>query len=104
LKHFFYCGNLWHYPKDGTIRFRIADKSSIKNKLIPHFFFFKYPLRGTKYIDFISFIEAFNIIESKGHLTNEGLNILYNISKTMNKNRELPKEYYSPEHTKEKKY
>lgn len=99
VERFFNCGNLWHYPKDNTIRFRIVDKSSIKNKLIPHFL--KYPLRGTKYLDFISFKKAFNIIESKEHLTNEGLNMLYNISKTMNKNRELPKEYYSPEHTKE---
>lgn len=100
VETFFNCGNLWHYPKDHTIRFRIADKSSIKNKLIPHFL--KYPLRGTKYLDFLSFIEAFNIIERKEHLTNEGLNMLYDISKTMNKNREFPKEYYSPEHTKEK--
>jgi len=102
VKSFFNCGILWNYPKDGTIRFRITDKSSIKKKLIPHFL--KYPLRGTKYLDFIFFIEAFNIIENKEHLTNEGLNTLYNISKTMNKNREFSKEHYSPEHTKEKKY
>jgi hypothetical protein len=42
------------------------------------------------------------LFESKKHLTNEGLNMLYNISKTINKSRELPKEeYYSPNHTKE---
>ena len=99
VETFFNCGNLWHYPKDGTVRFRIADKSSIKNKLIPHFL--NYPLRGIKYLDFISFKEAFKIVESKEHFTNEGLNKLYNISKTMNKNREFTEEYYSPKHTKD---
>jgi LAGLIDADG endonuclease len=85
LDLFFNCGILWHYHKDGTVRFRIHDFSSIKNILIPHFL--KYPLRGTKYLDFLSFKEAFHIIESKEHLTEEGLNKLYKISKGMNTGR-----------------
>lgn len=100
VKSFFNCGKLWHYPKDNSVRFRIQDISSIKNKVIPHFL--KYPLRGTKYLDFLVFKEVFNIIENKDHLTDEGLNKLYILSKSMNKSRKFPVDvYYSPNHTKE---
>lgn len=100
VKLFFNCGVLWHYHKDNTVWFRIQDISSIKNKIIPHFQ--KYPLRGTKYLDYMSFKEAFNIIESKEHLTEEGLNKLDVLSKGMNTGRKFPvDEYYSPNHTKE---
>lgn len=100
VESFFNCGILWDYPKDGTIRFRIADISSIKKKLIPHFL--KYPLRGTKYLDFLDFKEALNIIESKEHLTKEGLSKLYVLSRSMNKGREFSDNVnYSPNHTKE---
>lgn len=100
VKNFFNCGALSHYHKDGTILYSVQDISSIKNKIIPHFF--NYPLRGTKYLDFISFKEALHIIESKEHLTEEGLNKLYKLSKGMNTGREFPiNVYYSPNHTKE---
>lgn len=100
VKSFFNCGILWYYVKDNTIWFRIRDFSSIKSVLIPHFL--KYPLRGTKYLDFLSFKEAFHIIESKEHLTEKGLDKLYNLSKSMNTGRKfLADVYYSPNHTKE---
>jgi LAGLIDADG endonuclease len=100
VRLFFSCGILWHYRKDGTVWFRVQGISSIKNKIIPHFL--KYPLRGTKYLDFLSFKEAFHIIESKEHLTEKGMNKLYNLSKGMNTGRELPVDvYYSSNHTKE---
>jgi len=100
VKSFFNCSTLWHYHKDGTVWFKVQDISSIKNKIIPSFF--KYPLRGTKYLDFISFKEAFHIIERKEHLIEEGMNKLYNLSKGMNTNRKFSADvYYSPNHTKE---
>jgi LAGLIDADG endonuclease len=100
VKLFFNCGVLWHYRKDGTVWFRVQDIYSIKNKIIPHFI--KYPLRGTKYLDFISFKEAFHIIESKEHLEEEGLNKLYALSKGMNRGRKFSIDnLYSPDHTKE---
>ena len=99
VKLFFGCGVLY-FGKDDFVAFAVQDISSIKNKIIPHFS--KYPLRGTKYLDFLSFKEAFHIIESKEHLTEEGLNKLYNLSKGMNTGREFPVDvYYSPNHTKE---
>ncbi len=63
IKYYFNCGILWHYHKDGTVWLRLHDIYSIKNKIIPHYF--KYPLRGSKYLDFMSFKEAFHIVESK---------------------------------------
>lgn len=59
-------------------------------------------MRGTKYLDFISFKEAFYIIENKEHLMEEGMNKLYVLSIGMNTGREFPVDvYYSPNHTKE---
>jgi len=99
VRSFFNCGILWHYSKDGTVWFRVQDIYSIKNNIIPHFL--KYPLRGTKYLDFLSFKEAFHIIESKEHLTKKGMDKLYSLSKGMNTGREyLTDVYYSPNHTK----
>ena len=37
----------------------------------------KYPLIGTKYLDFMYFKEAFHIFVAKEHLKKEGLNKLY---------------------------
>jgi hypothetical protein len=82
VRSYFNCGILWHYHKDGTVWFRIQDISSIKNKIIPHFL--EYPLRGTKHLYFLSFKEAFHTIESKEHLTEKGLDKLYNLSRGMN--------------------
>jgi hypothetical protein len=85
------------------VLFRVQDIYSIKNKIIPHFI--KYPLIGTKYLDFISFKEAFHITESKEHLGEEGLNKLYALSKGMNTGRKLYiEDLYSPDHTKENKW
>jgi hypothetical protein len=53
---------------------------SLKKKNYTHFS--KYPLRGTKYLDFLYFKEALDIIESKEHLTDEGLNKLSILSKS----------------------
>ncbi len=37
----------------------------------------------------MSFKEAFHIVESKEHLTEEGLDKLYSLSKSMNRGRKL---------------
>jgi hypothetical protein len=78
----------------------VLDLLSLKNILIPHFL--KYPLRGTKHLDFISFKQAFHIIENKEHLTEKGLNKLYLLKMGMNSHREFSQlNYYAPNHTKE---
>jgi LAGLIDADG endonuclease len=102
VKLFFGCGVLY-YSKDGFVSFAVQDFSSIKNKVIPHFL--EYPLRGTKYLDFLSFKEAFEIINKKEHLFEEGINKFYIISKSMNSSRKfITSSNYSPTHTKENSY
>jgi hypothetical protein len=100
INNFFGCGYLSIENKRGAVTFAVQDIFSIKNKIIPHFL--KYPLRGTKYLDFMSFKKALYIIESNKHLTEDGINELYTISKNMNSYRKFSSlENYSPYHTKE---
>ena len=95
IKLFFKCGNMFK-GKDGSLSYIVKDIDSINNKIIPHFN--NYPLRGTKYLDFISFKEALYIIYSKRHLTLEGINEILELSKSMNTHRNIIEEY-SPMHT-----
>lgn len=52
-------------------------------------FFCKYPLKSNKLIDFRDFEKATLLIESKSHLTLEGLNQLRSIKQSMNRSRDL---------------
>lgn len=53
-------------------------------------------------MDFISFKDAFHILESKEHLAEEGLNKLYALSKGMNTGRKFYiEDLYSPDHPKD---
>ena len=53
-------------------------------------------------VDFVSFNKAFDIINSKEHLTEEGLRELTNISNSMYTYRKFSfSTYYSPVHVKE---
>jgi hypothetical protein len=52
-----------------------------------HPFFVKYPLQGNKSLDFQSFLEVVKLVQSKDHLTLEGLNKIRTIKTGMNKNR-----------------
>lgn len=74
VKSFFDCGVLRENNND-TVDFEINDFPSLKTILISHFL--KYPLRGTKYLDFLSFKEASHIFENREHLKEEGINKLY---------------------------
>jgi len=68
VKSFFNCGVL-RKNNNGTVDFeKKNDFSYLKTILIPHFL--KYPLRGTKYLDFLSFKdkEASHIFENREHL------------------------------------
>ena len=95
VKSFFKCGTNV-LGKNGTISFEVKDINSLNTYIIPHFS--QFPLRGTKYLDFLTFKEALDIIKSKEHLTQEGLNKIIDMSLTMNSYRKLTKEY-CPVHT-----
>jgi len=74
----------------------VRDIKSLNDIIIPHFI--NYPLRGTKYLDFINFKVAINLINSEEHLTKIGKDKLIKISIGMNSNR-IHEELYSPSHT-----
>jgi len=94
VKYFFSCGFILHNKK-GIIDFTIRDMNCIKNILIPHFL--KYPLRGTKHLDFMYFKKAFDIINCKEHLTEKGIDELIKISNNMNSYRKFSiSTFYSP--------
>jgi hypothetical protein len=95
IKSFFECGNIF-LGKDGSISFEVKDIYSINKYIVPHFC--NYPLRGTKYLDFITFKESVDIINCKEHLTIEGINQIIEMSINMNSYRKFSVEY-SPIHT-----
>lgn len=96
VKAFFCCGHLSLEDKRGAMTFAVRDINSINNIIIPHFS--NYPLRGTKHLDFLSFKKAIDLINSKEHLTKEGIDKIIRISNNMNSYRESIVEY-SPDHT-----
>ena len=71
VKDFFGCGHLSLEDKWSVVIFGVRDINSINKIVIPHFS--NYPLRGTKYLDFLSFKKAVGIINYKKHLTKEGI-------------------------------
>ena len=95
LKVFFNCG-LITVNKDGSVDFLVRDIKSLNDIIIPHFV--NYPLRGTKYLDFLSFKEAMGLILNKEHLTIVGIDKLINMSTEMNSARIIG-ELYAPIHT-----
>jgi len=86
VKNFCGCGNLLFDDKRGTLipamTFGIRDINSINNVVIPHLS--KYPLRGTKHLDFLTFKKAVDLINSKQHLTKEGIDEIVKMSYNMN--------------------
>jgi hypothetical protein len=95
LKLFFNCGVIT-INKDGSIDYLVRDIKSLNMVIIPHFI--NFPLRGTKYLDFLSFKEALNLINNKEHLSKIGLDKLIAISIEMNSKRSDEK-LYVPLHT-----
>jgi len=95
VKDFWGCGTI-SYGNNGTINFEVKDIYSIDKFIIPHFT--SYSLRGIKYLDYVCFKETVDIIKSKKHLTEEGLNEVIIASKGMNSYRVFEKDY-CPAHT-----
>lgn len=63
----------------------ISRFSDIKDKIIP--FFQTYSLQGIKHKDNLDFVKVANIIETKGHLTEEGINKINSLKSGMNRCR-----------------
>ena len=49
----------------------------------------KYPLNGSKILNFKDFNKVVNIMKTKGHLTKKGLKTIIDIKKNMNTGRKI---------------
>jgi hypothetical protein len=76
-----------YYPRSNREEgnFTVAKFSDIEQKIIP--FFKNYPLYGVKYLDYLDFCKAVEIIKVKEHLTEEGLVNIEKIQSGMNTKR-----------------
>lgn len=81
-------GKIYQQGKSG-VQFQVFSQEELTNIIIP-FFFNKYPLITQKQADFELFKMAFDIINRKEHLTNEGLRKVISIKSSIN--RGLPQE------------
>jgi len=63
----------------------VRRNSDITSLIIP--FFAKYPLHGNKYADYLDFCKVAKIMDSKAHLTEEGLEQISRIKSGMNRGR-----------------
>jgi len=66
------CGRYVTRSKNHYGDFLVQNFPDNRDKIIP--LFQKYGIKGTKAKDFADFCKAAEIIEAKGHLTQEGLN------------------------------
>jgi hypothetical protein len=82
--HYFNCGRYsLSSPEAGD--FIITKFEDIYTKIIP--FFNKYPLKGSKSLDFYDFNRAAELIRNKSHLTSEGFKSIKEIKLATNRNR-----------------
>jgi len=81
----FGCSSFSIIEKTAICIFAVTNFNNIANKIIP--FFEEYP--GVKAKEFKDFKEAFDLIQSKAHLTKEGLDKILLIKSRMNFSREL---------------
>lgn len=77
------CGKV--YSSRETIDFVVIKFSDIKEKIIP--LFDKYPIQGVKSKDFEDFKKVAKLMQSKSHLTREGLDQIKKIKAGMNSAR-----------------
>lgn len=96
IKNFFNCGTISSVNKKGHVTYSVKKKEDIINIIIP--FFTNYPLRGTKHLDFVLFVEAANIFSKNEHLTEKGTAKLLELKNLMNTNRDKSK-FIQPIHT-----
>lgn len=81
------CGNLIVDTKNSAVRYRVSKFTDNLNIIIP--FFEKYPLQGVKVKDFSDFCKAAYLVESKEHLTTEGLEKIKTLRSGMNTGRAI---------------
>jgi hypothetical protein len=81
------CGNYWIDDKNSSVYLSVTKFSDIINLIIPYFN--KYPIQGTKMLDYIGFCKVAELMQTKAHLTDEGLEEIRQIKCVMNTGRNL---------------
>uniref|UniRef100_UPI0030E441BE hypothetical protein n=1 Tax=Dematophora necatrix TaxID=2751867 RepID=UPI0030E441BE len=95
--NYFNCGRYSICSKEAG-DFIVTKFSDINTKIIP--FFNKYPLQGTKLLDFMDFNVVAKLIENKTHLTSEGFERIKQIKIGTNRGRIInPKLTYTAKRT-----
>ena len=79
------CGRVEDRSSGGACDFTVNSIKDFKNKIIP--FFNKYPLLGTKSLNYYDFVKVFELMDAKKHLTEEGLAAIIKIKSGMNTGR-----------------
>ena len=86
IEKFFGCGRVEKRNVEAC-DFTVNSLKDFELKIIP--FFLKYPLQGSKYLNFIDFNKIVKIMKIKGHLTKKGLERIKDIKAGMNTRRKF---------------
>ena len=78
---FFGVGSFYIDERYGTINYIVRDKISLK---VIKNHFIKYPLRGSKHLDFLDFMRALELMEQNLHRSKEEFELLVSLSEGMN--------------------
>ena len=81
----FECGNI--YKDRNVLEYRVEKFSDIETKIIP--FFSKNQIQGIKFLDYLDWCKASELIKTKAHLTEQGLYLIRKIKAGLNKERLL---------------
>ena len=76
------CGSISKYKTRNLVKYSVSSIKDLNEVIIPHFT--KYPLLTQKLADFNLFKQIVELMNSKAHLTIEGLNQIINIKASMN--------------------
>jgi len=82
LQRYFGFGSIIKYKTRTLVKYSVSSIKELNCGIIPHFT--KYPLLTQKAADFILFKQIVELMNSKAHLTIEGLNQIINIKASMN--------------------
>lgn len=82
---YFQCGKVKKDARNSVLYFTVSNFQDILEKIIP--FFKEYSILGVKSLDFNDWCKAAEIISTKGHVTQEGLDKLLKIQNGMNSSR-----------------
>lgn len=85
IAEFLGCGRVEDRSNGGACDFIVNSIKDFKTKIIP--FFSKYPLLGSKSLNYHDFVKVFELMNTKKHLTEEGLATIIKIKSVMNTGR-----------------